>query len=470
MTSRGTRYWSNGSIPLIGPEVLGDIISSAADISLVITGIGEILSVMVNPGHPRFGRLDSWEGRDLRNLLQTESIPKLEARLAAIAGGDSPSRGIELNHTDTTGLGFPVRYSFHPIGPEGAILMLGRDLRPIAQMQQQLVEAQMALERDYEHQREIATRMKVLMETTQDAVLFVNSVTGRIADLNAQAARMLGDTVDTLVDQPLAQLLTRRDGPFELAALTADAQSETSGPVALQLVTSRKPISLRATPFRAAGQRMLICRIDRAAEGVAPETEASARLARHFDRTADAMVFADRTGAILTANDAFLALVDEDNAAGLKGRSLADFLVRGSVDLKVLIDNAVRNGQMRLFSTRMTGQFGGETPVEISAAFLDDPLHPALGFVFRDVSRVDGVRGASAGSVPEDMRPARELVGAATLRDIVAETTEVIEKMCIETAVELTGNNRVAAAEMLGLSRQSLYVKLRKYDLLARDD
>ncbi|MGA9253849.1 MAG: helix-turn-helix domain-containing protein, partial [Roseobacter sp.] len=39
----------------------------------------------------------------------------------------------------------------------------------------------------------------------------------------------------------------------------------------------------------------------------------------------------------------------------------------------------------------------------------------------------------------------------------------------IETAVELTSNNRVAAAEMLGLSRQSLYVKLRKYDLLKKE-
>jgi DNA-binding protein Fis len=42
--------------------------------------------------------------------------------------------------------------------------------------------------------------------------------------------------------------------------------------------------------------------------------------------------------------------------------------------------------------------------------------------------------------------------------------------MCIETAVELTRNNRVAAAEMLGLSRQSLYVKLRKYGLLAKGE
>ena len=59
-----------------------------------------------------------------------------------------------------------------------------------------------------------------------------------------------------------------------------------------------------------------------------------------------------------------------------------------------------------------------------------------------------------------------DLVGASPLKDIVAATTDVIEKMCIETAVELTRNNRVAAAEMLGLSRQSLYVKLRKYNLL----
>ncbi|MFT6912894.1 MAG: tRNA A37 threonylcarbamoyltransferase TsaD [Paracoccaceae bacterium] len=46
-----------------------------------------------------------------------------------------------------------------------------------------------------------------------------------------------------------------------------------------------------------------------------------------------------------------------------------------------------------------------------------------------------------------------EMVGLATLKDIVSETTDVVEKMCIETAVELTRNDRVAAAEMPGLSR-----------------
>ena len=69
----------------------------------------------------------------------------------------------------------------------------------------------------------------------------------------------------------------------------------------------------------------------------------------------------------------------------------------------------------------------------------------------------------------EGMREIVELVGSAPLKEIVAQTADVVEKMCIETAVELTRNNRVAAAEMLGLSRQSLYVKLRKYGIMGRE-
>ena len=41
----------------------------------------------------------------------------------------------------------------------------------------------------------------------------------------------------------------------------------------------------------------------------------------------------------------------------------------------------------------------------------------------------------------------------------------MIEKLCIEAALKLTDDNRASAAEMLGLSRQSLYAKLRRYGL-----
>jgi DNA-binding NtrC family response regulator len=51
------------------------------------------------------------------------------------------------------------------------------------------------------------------------------------------------------------------------------------------------------------------------------------------------------------------------------------------------------------------------------------------------------------------------------LREIVGETTDLIEKLAIQAALKLTQDNRATAAEILGLSRQSLYVKLRQYGI-----
>jgi DNA-binding NtrC family response regulator len=56
-------------------------------------------------------------------------------------------------------------------------------------------------------------------------------------------------------------------------------------------------------------------------------------------------------------------------------------------------------------------------------------------------------------------------IGKTTLRKLVDDTVAVVEQRYIEAALDLTGGNRTAAAELLGLSRQSLYVKLARYML-----
>jgi DNA-binding NtrC family response regulator len=56
-------------------------------------------------------------------------------------------------------------------------------------------------------------------------------------------------------------------------------------------------------------------------------------------------------------------------------------------------------------------------------------------------------------------------VGRVPLKELVRESTDVIEALCIEAALKLTSGNRASAAELLGLSRQSLYTKLRRFDL-----
>jgi DNA-binding NtrC family response regulator len=53
------------------------------------------------------------------------------------------------------------------------------------------------------------------------------------------------------------------------------------------------------------------------------------------------------------------------------------------------------------------------------------------------------------------------------LKEIVSETTDLIEQLCIETALQMTGDKLASAALLLGLSRQSLYVKLRRFGISA---
>lgn len=468
MTSRGTKYWSSGAIPLIAPDVLGDIIAKASDISVVISETGRILSVIVNPDHPSFGTLDGWEGRDIREVLTVESIPKLEAQLERFMGEGGSRTAIELNHSGDAGLEFPIRYSFHSIGPDGVILMLGRDLRPIAEMQQQLVKTQMALESDYEVQREYHTRLRVLLEAGRDAFLFVNQSTGRIVDLNSTAAGYIGSSVDDLRGALLAHEVEGKGRSDIVAAFASQALSDSRRPVDIAARRSKRTLRVTSTAFRAAGERMLLCRIATEDDGGA-EDELTENLSAFYQEGVEAIVFADENGLIQAANESFLGFVDVSHLTRLKSRSLGDFLVRGAVDLKVLIENARRVGQMKIYATKLVSEYGSQLPVEISATWLNDRAHPSIVFVVRDASRAEAIRRPPAMS-EEGVASVMELVGSTSLKEIVSDTTDVVEKMCIETAVELTRNNRVAAAEMLGLSRQSLYVKLRKYGLLNKDD
>jgi transcriptional regulator PpsR len=460
---------NGGAVPLIAPELLVEIISTAADISVMISKGGAVQSVLVNKHHKSFGHLKDWEGRHINETLTVESIPKLEARLAQLGQAeDGVSLAAELNHSDPAVSEFPVRYALHRIRPDGSVLMMGRDMRPIAEMQQKLVSAQMALEKDYEAQREMDTRYRVLMEMTRDAIVLVSMSTGRIADLNAAAALALGGSRADLVGSAMAQEFEgRRRGEF-LEAMNTLAVSDAAAPIELQARRSQKRLMVVPMVFRAAGERLLLCRLESPAQSPTVHDELGENLNRLFHDGVDSVVFTDRDGMIRAVNEPFLNLTDQPNLSTVRGRSLGDFLGRGAVDLKVLLDNSRRAGHMRLYSTKLATAFDGQVAVEISAAWLNDRPNPIMGLIIRDASRADALRrpglGAEEGSVS-----AMELVGSSTLKDIVAETADVVEKMCIETAVELTRNNRVAAAEMLGLSRQSLYVKLRKYGLLNRD-
>ncbi|MCU0802462.1 MAG: transcriptional regulator PpsR [Rhodobacteraceae bacterium] len=470
MTTDGRQLINAGKVPLVAPEVLSEIIATASDIALFIGPDMRVVSVLVNPGHRSYGQLSGWEGKLLTSLLTTESAEKFERRFAEMTQKRRAQVQVELNHVDQTRWEFPVRYALHLMETDGSILMLGRDLRPIAEVQQQLVSAQLALERDYEAQREADTRYRVIMEVTRDPIMLVSAASGRIADLSPAAAALMGGSRAELTGASIAQEFDGRRRSELLEALGGLAAPGTTGPIEVQARRSQLRLNVHSTVFRAAGERILLCQLAVMDGARGTSDELAENLSRLFHEGVDGVVFTDAEGVIKAANEAFLNLTDAASMSIVRGRSLADFLVRGAVDLRMLIDNVKRTGTMRVYSTRLTTDFSGQVDVEISASWLNDRPKPVLGLIIRDARRADALRRSVAGSPDSNARDMVSLVGSSTLRDIVAETTDVIEKMCIETALELTRNNRVAAAELLSLSRQSLYVKLRKFGLINKDE
>jgi len=113
------------------------------------------------------------------------------------------------------------------------------------------------------------------------------------------------------------------------------------------------------------------------------------------------------------------------------------------------------------------GSYGSVEEVEIAAVATAHAEQPCFGFTVRATPRRAAPvhTGGGMHDLPRSVEQMTELVGRVSMKALVRETTDLIEKLCIEAALAYTSDNRASAAEMLGLSRQSLYVKLRRYGM-----
>jgi transcriptional regulator PpsR len=160
------------------------------------------------------------------------------------------------------------------------------------------------------------------------------------------------------------------------------------------------------------------------------------------------------------------------NEAQAQGRRLDQWLGRPGVDLAVLLNNLREYGAVRLFATVLRDEFDAENEVEVSAGAVLNGGEPCYGFAIRGISRRIAPPAATAAAprtFPKSLEQIIELIGRVSLKDLVREATDVIERLSIEAALSMTGDNRASAAEILGVSRQSLYVKMRRHGLIDAD-
>ena len=452
-------------------DAAGRLIASAADVALVLDEDGVIQDIAF--GTDALGRetYDAWRGKPWVQTVTVESRPKVEALLRDLSAEATP-RWRHVNHPLPDGPDLPLLYSTMPLRADargtrtgsGRTIAFGRDLRPNAALQQRLVVAQQTMERDYWRMRHMETRYRTLFQVVAEAVLILDATTLRLEEANPAAEKMFGEGL-------------RRPGWSALDGFDAghvDALRELlarvratgrAGRMRARLASGSEEHVVAVSLFRQENSVHFLVRVhDAEREDAATHSERPS-LVDVVERAPDGFVVTDPDGRVLTANRAFMDLAQAATEEQLRGQSLDRWLGRTGVDLSVLLTNLRQLGSVRLFATSMRGELGSSTEVEISAVSVADGTPPCLGFTVRDVGRRLTHDKRSIRDVPRSVGQMTELVGRVPLRDIVRDTTDLIEQLCIEAALELTRDNRASAAEMLGLSRQSLYVKLRRFGL-----
>jgi transcriptional regulator with PAS, ATPase and Fis domain len=170
-------------------------------------------------------------------------------------------------------------------------------------------------------------------------------------------------------------------------------------------------------------------------------------------------------GLILKANKAFLKLTKIQNEKCILGHPVNKYLGLESDEISQMLKTLKgKSGSKSIMSSIETEDHAIKL-VNISAVSIAKPK-TCIGLFFRVL---DANKSGPKDVNRKLVRTSAELsmlVSHVPLKDIVSETTDLIEQLCIKEALNLTKDNRVSAADILGLSRQSLYIKLRKYNLL----
>ena len=466
-----SHFLSADRLSIAVPEAFVTVIASVADLAVVTDREGRIKDVILNIDEAaRFDRT-RWIGVPVEDTVTEESRPKLRQMLEAALAGQDDQRWREINHL-VEGVGeIPVRYK--AVAADDLVMFLGREMGSVAALQAQLVEAQRALDQDYGRLRQLETRYRVLFQTSSEPLLVLAPQDRRIREANAAAGQMFGREPQDLAGTVFESLFAEDEGPAVVRAMEAVAATGQGGTGRWRLHDRPAAVEVRTNVFRAADSVNILCRLEAAEARTAASPDIEQMLVDIVDRIPDAVVLTDVEARILWCNEAFLSLAEVVMAAHLRGEPLARFLGRPGVDLDLIVANACEHGRLHAFSAQLRGAFGSTTRVEVSATAVAEADPPVIGFVMRDLSRHEQLprrhmpAAGSPGGATEELM---QLVGSVPLKELVRASTEEIEKMCIEAALQMTGNNRASAAEVLGLSRQSLYVKLRRFGLMDPSD
>jgi transcriptional regulator PpsR len=446
-------------------ESVAPLLAAASDVTLILDAKGVILDAAVGAGGDASAK--DWIGRPWIDTVTIESRPKVEAVLREALKGAAP-RWRQINHP-MPGADLPMNYAATRSRPGGQVVVFGRDLRALATLQQRVAESQQEMEREYARIRSAEKRYRLLFQLSAEAILILDASTHRVVEANPAAVALLGKPIKKLVGGGFTELFdeaSRRVAQSFVAALLVAPRVDN---VHAALADGHEALLLSGALFRQEGAGSILVVLSRV-NGSAPVSVEKAGALLALERMPDAFVLTDKERRILLANAAFVELAQVASEERLRGEPIERWLGRPGLDVDVLFSNLQAHGVLRNFSTVVRGEHGTTEDVDVSGVDVSNGARHCLGFCIRAAGMRTGRERLGGRELPRTAEQFADLVGRVSLKNLVRETTDLIERLCIEAALELTKDNRASAAEMLGLSRQALYTKLRRYGLGDLDD
>ncbi len=444
------------------------LLNRVADLSLVVDTDGRIVDLAVGSEDLEADVDNQWVGQNLADTVTDSSRSKIEDMLALAASSGVSSRWQDVIHQRPDGSELPISYFAVAADSSDQFVVVGRDLRAVAQLRQQLVNAQIALERDYWRLRQVETRYRLVFQMVEEAVLVIDDASGKILEANQAASRILGHKEASIVGKSLVSMVDQA-GADRLQELIAETRVVGRGSCdAVKPGKQDGELLVSANLLKQENESRLLLRLSSTGEDAAaraPQQGASLPLDQVFGSAPDAILVTGENGRVVAANQRFVDLAEVVNDEQAIGQSLEKWFGRSAVDANVLLSHLRRGEAVSLFATTLNGEQGTATDVEVSTVALADGESSFLVFFVRDVSRRLSAEDPEETRLPRSVAAITQQVGRVPLKSLVRQSTDVVEKLCIEAALKLTGDNRASAAELLGLSRQSLYSKLRRHNL-----
>ena len=366
-----------------------------------------------------------------------------------------------------SGLELSMEYTTVLLGGRAGLLAIGKSLQAVAELQSRLISAQQTMERDYWKLREVETKYRLLFDASHEPIVLLNAGTLRIVEANPAAAAAMG--LDSLKQSIVGRVFINEVAMAErdaIQAMLSRVREQGKAPgILTHLGKEQKPWIIRGSLMSNDPTPVMLLQLSPGWASHVPAVRAEAiSIDDLVERLPDAFIVLDRNGLIRRANRAFLDLVEVGSKGSVVGELLSRWLWRTGADLTVLLANVERHGSIKLFTTTIQGELGSTTEVEMSAIGSSDvdPLY--LGVLIRNIGRRIGNSNEESG-LRAELGSIAGRIGNTPLRKLVKDTVGVVERHYVSSALRLANDNRTVAAELLGLSRQSLYAKLNRYGL-----